>query len=441
MSDQAVSEALPALPTFTQALRYWLKLGCISFGGPAGQIAIMQAELVEKRRWISQGRFLHALNYCMVLPGPEAQQLATYLGWLLHGVRGGIAAGVLFVLPSLLLLIALTWAYLALGPQVSTTLLAGVKPAVVAVVAFAAWRIGSKTLKHPALWALALTSLAVLSFAPQSAWVFPLLVLSAGIAGWLLRAHLKPAGHGSASTKSHAPALIDDDTPSPAHAAIHRPRLLRIALTGLVLGALVWGALVLTLGLDSTLTRMGTFFTQAALLTFGGAYAVMPYVFQNAVQTFGWITPPQMLDGLALGESTPGPLIMVVAFIGYVGAAGAGNVLSAGIAGAVVATFFTFLPSFLFILIGAPFVERSRGLQAFAAPLTAITAAVVGAILHLAITLGVQVLLPSGAPDWFALLLAVGGLLALVRGWLGIVPLIGLSAVLGVARPWLSALF
>lgn len=430
----------PQAPSFPEALRYWLKLGCISFGGPAGQIAIMQAELVEKRRWISQGRFLHALNYCMVLPGPEAQQLATYLGWLLHGVRGGIAAGLLFVLPSLLLLVTLSWAYLVLGPQVSTTLLAGVKPAVVAVVAFAAWRIGSKTLKHPALWALTLGSLAVLSFAPQGAWVFPLLILSAGIAGWLLRGQFKPVGHGSAKSKAHAPALIDDDTPSPAHAAIHRGRLLRIALTGIALGALVFAALWFSQG-SGTLTRMGSFFTQAALLTFGGAYAVMPYVFQNAVQTHGWITPPQMLDGLALGESTPGPLIMVVAFIGYVGAAGAGNAPGMGIAGAMVATFFTFLPSFLFILIGAPFVERSRGLQAFAAPLTAITAAVVGAILHLTLVLGVQVLFPLGAVDWFALLLALAGLVALVRGWLGIVPLIALSAVLGVAKAWLSGLF
>ena len=273
-----MSQGAPVAPTFAEAVRYWFKLGCISFGGPAGQIAIMQAELVEKRRWISQGRFLHALNYCMVLPGPEAQQLAIYLGWLLHGVRGGIVAGALFVLPSLLLLTALSWAYLALGPEASTTLLAGVKPAVVAVVAFAAWRIGSKTLRQPALWLLALTSLVVLSVAPNSAWIFPLLILSAGIAGWLLRHQIKPAGHGAAKAKTHAAALIDDDTPPPLHAAINHLRLLRIAGSGIVLGALVWTALLLTQGADNTLTRMGSFFTQAALLTFGGAYAVMPYV-------------------------------------------------------------------------------------------------------------------------------------------------------------------
>ena len=429
--------APPAAPRFAEVLRYWLKLGCISFGGPAGQIALMQAELVEKRRWISQGRFLHALNYCMVLPGPEAQQLATYLGWLLHGVRGGIAAGALFVLPSLLLLIALSWAYLALGPQASTTLLAGVKPAVVAIVAFAAWRMGGKTLRHPALWTLALVSLLALSLLPPSAWLFPLLLLAAATCGWLLRAQLKPASHGGAKAAGHLPALIDDDTPTPAHARVHRGRLLRIALVGILLGVTVWLAIAALAGASGTLANMGRFFTQAALVTFGGAYAVMPYVFQNAVETFGWITPPQMLDGLALGESTPGPLIMVVAFIGYVGAAGEGNLLALGIAGAVMATFFTFLPSFLFILLGAPFVEKSRGLSALAAPLTAVTAAVVGAILHLALTLGAAVLVPGGVADVFAIALALAGFVALTRDWLGVLPLIALSAALG----WLKLAF
>jgi len=429
-----MSSQIPPTPSFAEALRYWLKLGCISFGGPAGQIAIMQEELVERRRWISNGRFLHALNYCMLLPGPEAQQLATYLGWLLHGVRGGIAAGLLFVLPSLLLLMALSWAYLALGPSVSVTLLAGVKPAVVAVVGFAAWRIGRKTLLHPALCLLALGSLTVLTVAPGSAWVFPLLILAAAAIGWLLRRHLKPGAPAQQASGKVAPALIDDDTPSPPHALVSRGRLLRIALGGLALGGLVWCALLWGGDSAGLLSRMAAFFTQAALLTFGGAYAVMPYVFQNAVATYSWISASQMLDGLALGESTPGPLIMVVAFIGYVGAAGADNALGLGISGALVATFFTFLPSFLFILIGAPFVERSRGLQAFAAPLMAITATVVGAILHLAVTLGAAVLLPAGQVDIFAALLTSAGLLALVRGWLGIVQLIALCAVLGWLR-------
>ena len=419
------------MPSFAEALRYWFKLGCISFGGPAGQIALMQAELVEKRRWISQGRFLHALNYCMVLPGPEAQQLATYLGWLMHGVRGGIAAGALFVLPSLLLLIGLSWAYLALGPAESAGLLAGVKPAIVAVVLFAAWRIGRNTLRHPALWGIALASLMLLGLAPSAAWTYPLLIGAAATGGWLLRRVIKPATHEMSETKAHPPALIDDHSPPPVQARIHRKSLLRMATCGLLLGVGVWAVLATSMGPSSTLAAMGAFFTQAALLTFGGAYAVMPYVFQNAVETHAWITPTQMLDGLALGESTPGPLIMVVAFIGYVGAAGGGNALLAGVAGALVATFFTFLPSFLFILIGAPFVERSRGLRALSAPLTAITAAVVGAILHLGFVLGWQVMMPLGEPDTFSMIWIATGLLVLLRGWLGVVPFILLSAIAG----------
>lgn len=429
--------AAPGHPGFAQALRYWLKLGCISFGGPAGQIALMQTELVEKRRWISQGRFLHALNYCMVLPGPEAQQLATYLGWLLHGVRGGIAAGALFILPSLLLLTGLSWAYLALGPAATATVLAGVKPAVVAIVVHAAWRIGHKTLRHPVLWGLALLSFVALAGLAQQAWVFPAVLLLAACMGWLLRRQLHDAQSKARSSTRHAAALIDDHTPPPTHVRINVTRLLRIAALGLLLMAAVWVLLLVAAG-QGVLSNMAAFFTQAALLTFGGAYAVMPYVFQNAVQTHGWITAPQMLDGLALGESTPGPLIMVVAFIGYLGAAGAGNVLAAGIAGAAVATFFTFMPSFLFILVGAPFAERSRNLRALLAPLTAITAAVVGAILHLAWVLGLSVLLPQGQFDLTALLLAALVFLALVRGWLGVASVIALSALAGAGLSLLS---
>ena len=419
-------------PTLAEALRWWFKLGCISFGGPAGQIALMHSELVERRRWVSEGRFLHALNYCMVLPGPEAQQLATYLGWLLHGLRGGIAAGLLFVLPSLLLLIALSWAYLSLGPVTAAALLVGVKPAVVAIVAHAAWRIGGKTLRHPALWALAGISLVVLALKPAGAWSFPALLLFAALCGAGLRGRLKPAAHGgSKAGAAPAPAVIDDHSPPPPHAGIHPPQLASILLFGLGLGAAVWAALVLVDGSGGLLTRMAGFFTQAALLTFGGAYAVMPYVFDHAVQTYGWLSTAQMLDGLALGETTPGPLIMVVAFIGYVGAAGPGHAVQAGIAGALVASFFTFLPSFLFILLGAPFVERSRSFAALAAPLTAVTAAVVGAILHLALVLALQVGWPGGVFDPLSAALAALGLLALVRGWLGVVPLIALSAVVG----------
>ena len=423
-------------PTYTQALRYWLKLGCTSFGGPAGQIAMMHSELVDKRRWISEGRFLHALNYCMVLPGPEAQQLATYIGWLMHGTKGGIAAGALFVLPSLLLLIALSWAYMAVGAGVSTTLLYGVKPVVVAIVLFAAWRIGNKVLKQPVLWAVAaLAFLALFWRLP-----FPLLVLGAGLLGWLLRARLKGATtHASASQAPHPSALIDDDTPIPAHALFRWSRLVAVLLIGLLLWAAAMAALLLAAGPDAAYVHMSRFFSQAALVTFGGAYAVMPYVFQNAVQTFGWLTPTQMLDGLALGESTPGPLIMVVAFIGYVaGWAQAQPGFAAPLAaalGAVVATYFTFLPSFIFILAGGPWVEHTRDNFRLAGPLTAITAAVVGTILSLAAFLAWHLLWPqgwSGGFDAIAAAMAVAASVALVRNWLGVVPLIVLGAGMGV---------
>ena len=440
MIDETAPLVPPQHPSFTQALRYWLKLGCISFGGPAGQIAIMQAELVEKRRWISQGRFLHALNYCMVLPGPEAQQLATYLGYLLHGVKGGVAAGLLFVLPSLLLLAGLSWAYLALGTQVSATLLYGVKPAVVAIVLFAAWRIGSKTLKQPLLWGIAAASFVAIALRLP----YPAVIALAAATGWLLRQRIAAgSAHGARkAAASHAPAVLDDHTPTPEHAKVNAARLARIAASGLLLLALVAALLWFTPLRVTVLPTMAVFFTKAALITFGGAYAVMPYVFHSAVDTYGWITAPQMLDGLALGETTPGPLIMVVAFIGSVGAAthAAGFVpWQMGLLGAGVAAFFTFLPSFLFILLGAPFVERSRGNLPLAAPLTAVTAAVVAAIVHLALTLAVQVFNPASGFDGFALLLAALGLLALMRNWLGIIGLIALSAALGLGWVWLAA--
>lgn len=436
----------PAQLPLAVALRYWLRLGFISFGGPAGQIAIMHRDLVEQRRWISENRFLHALNYCMMLPGPEAQQLATYIGWLLHGVRGGIAAGVLFVLPSLLILILLSWAYLALGAPLAADALYGIRPAVVAIVLFAAYRIGRTTLRAPVLWVISLAA-----FAAVFLWQlpFPLVVCAAGLLGWGLSSHL--AGHRqrhAASRPAAAPALIDDHTPTPAHARHSRRRLLCVLGAGLLL----WGLALLALAVlpetgRAVYLRMAGFFTQAALVTFGGAYAVMPYVFQNAVEAYGWLSPAQMIDGLALGESTPGPLIMVVAFIGFIAgwgqqALGPEALLLAGIAGACVATFFTFLPSFLFILAGGPLVERSRGLERYAGPLTAITAAVVGAILSLAVFFAWHVFWPRGLHgglEHYALLLALGALLVLYRGWLGLVPLIAVSGLLGLAGPLLLA--
>jgi chromate transporter len=424
----------PALPDFATALRWWFKLGCISFGGPAGQIAVMHRELVENRRWISERRFLHALNYCMLLPGPEAQQLATYIGWLMHGFRGGVAAGGLFVLPSLFILVGLSWLYVSIGPTMAASLLYGVKPAVLAVVTFAAWRIGSRVLRQPLLWALGAASfVALLAQVP-----FPLVVGTAALVGWIFRERIRAGGAHAAARSQHGPALIDDHTPIPAHAQFSVRRLVVALATGAAFTLAALALLVGLLGGAHTLTEMGLFFTKAALLTFGGAYAVMPYVFQGAVETHGWLTTAQMMDGLALGETTPGPLIMVVSFVGFVGAwthAAGTAPLAAGIAGACVATFFTFLPSFVFIFAGAPWVEHTREEFRLAGPLTAITAAVVGAILSLAVFFAGHVLWPHGFGkgfDGFVAVVAIAAGVALYRNWLGMIPTIGVCALVGI---------
>ena len=317
-------EANPLRPeqiSLREAFWFWLKLGFISFGGPAGQISIMHQELVERRRWISERRFLHALNYCMLLPGPEAQQLATYIGWLMHRTWGGVVAGALFVLPSLFILIALSWMYIAFGEvPVVAGLFYGIKPAVTAIVVQAAHRIGSRALKNNWLWAIAAASFAAI-FAFNVP--FPLIVLGAALIGYfggrMAPEKFRAGGH-SAAKKSFGPALIEDDTPSPEHARFSWLKLASLALISAVLWALPMGVLTALFGWEGTLTQMSWFFTKAALLTFGGAYAVLPYVYQGAVGHYGWLTPTQMIDGLALGETTPGPLIMVVAFVGFVGA-------------------------------------------------------------------------------------------------------------------------
>jgi len=433
---------------FGEALRFWLKLGFISFGGPAGQIAVMHRELVEQRRWISERRFLHALNYCMLLPGPEAQQLATYIGWLLHRTWGGIAAGALFVLPSLLLLIGLSWAYLVFGHVGWVAgVLYGIKPAVAAIVVQAVWRIGGKVLRSPRqapwLWAMAIGSFVAIAVLQLP---FPLVVLSALALGWL-GGRLAPAqflsGSGHASVRAAgapaAPALIDDHTPPPAHARFSRGRLLRVLLWGGVLWTLPMAGLLAWQGAQGVLPTMGLFFTQAALLTFGGAYAVLPYVYQGAVVQHGWLSGPQMIDGLALGETTPGPLIMVVAFVGFLGgwhtdvlgpeARFAGAALAA-----TVVTWFTFLPSFIFILAGGPLVESTHGQMHFTAPLTGITAAVVGVIASLGVFFLMHIARPvAGGPvDVAALVIAALAALALVRFKLGVIPVIAACGALGV---------
>jgi len=424
-----------------QALGFWLKLGFNSFGGPAGQIAIMHQELVERRRWISERRFLHALNYCMLLPGPEATQLATYIGWLMHRTWGGIAAGGLFVLPSVFVLIGLSYAYMAYGelPLVAG-LLYGVKPAVVAIVLAAAWRIGSRALRHPALWAISLAAFVAIYFLKVP---FPAIVLGAAGLGALggriaPRAFASGQAHGKAA-ESFGPALIGDDTPTPEHARYSPRRLAGYLAAGLGLWLLAMLALVAAFGWEGTLTRMGLFFTKAALLTFGGAYAVLPYVYQAAVQQFHWLTAPQMIDGLALGETTPGPLIMVVAFVGFVGGWGKAlfgpeHLFLAGAAAAVVVTFFTFLPSFVFILVGGPLVESTHGDLKFTAPLTGITAAVVGVVLSLALFFAQHVFWPrgaGGAVDWVSLVGTALALVALVRFKVGLIPLVGVMAAAG----------
>lgn len=431
----------PEPVSLRKAWPFWLKLGCIGFGGPAGQIAIMHQELVERRRWISERRFLHALNYCMLLPGPEAQQLATYIGWLLHRTRGGVLAGALFVLPSLLVLIALSWVYIAFGdvPAVAGVFY-GIKPAVTAIVLHAAHRIGSRALKNGWLWAIAGAAfVAIFAFNVP----FPLIVLGAALIGYFggrWAPHRFNNGGHRGSEKSFGPALIDDDTPPDEHARFSLPRLLCLVLVGGLLWCLPMALLTALFGWGGTFTQMGWFFTKAALLTFGGAYAVLPYVYQGAVGHYGWLTPTQMIDGLALGETTPGPLIMVVAFVGFVGAYvqptfGPEHAFAAGALAATLVTWFTFLPSFLFILAGGPLVESTHNELKFTAPLTAITAAVVGVILNLACFFAWHVFWPNGfagQPDFFALLLALAATLGLFIFKRGVIEVLIVCALVGL---------
>jgi chromate transporter len=433
----------PAPITLSEAFRYWLKLGFISFGGPAGQIALMHTDLVEKRRWISEQRFLHALNYCMLLPGPEATQLAVYIGWLMHRTWGGVIAGALFVLPSLLVLMVLSWIYLVFGnvPLVAGVLY-GIKPAIVAVVIAAAWRIGSRSLKNGWLRGIAAAAFVAIAVAHLP---FPLIVMAAAIIGWMGGRWMPDkfslnGRHAKAAPTSFGPALIDDDTPTPAHARFSWKKLIAIALAGAALAAVAWAALALCFGIAKPLAQMAWFFTKAALLTFGGAYAVLPYVYQGAVEHFHWLTPAQMIDGLALGETTPGPLIMIVAFVGFVGGwtkelFGAEGLVLAGILGACVATFFTFLPSFVFILAGGPLVESTRGDIRLTAPLTAISAAVVGVIVSLAVFFAEHVFLlelPMWRWDYLAMAIAVAAGVALLRFKMGTIPVILGCALLGL---------
>lgn len=446
MTDLPEKNSLPAPVSFWSAFLFWLKLGFISFGGPAGQIAIMHQELVERRRWLSEARFLHALNYCMLLPGPEAQQLATYIGWLMHRTWGGIVAGVLFVLPSLVILILLSWVYIAYGDVAWVAgIFYGIKPAVTAIVFQAAQRIGMRVLNNYWLWAIAAAAFVAIFFFNIP---FPYIVIGAALLGYL-GGRWRPdffisGGHGGAK-KNYGVALIDENTPMQAHTQFRWLRLAGVIIAGAILWTVPMFTLWFVYGWQHDFTQMAWFFTKAALLTFGGAYAVLPYVYQGAVTHYGWLTPTQMMDGLALGESTPGPLIMVVAFVAFVGAyvqqvLGAELTFVAGAMAATIVTWFTFLPSFIFIFAGAPLIETTHKNVSFTAPLTAITAAVVGVIVNLALFFAYHLLWPQGFSgeglfsniEWISGLIALAAAIALFRFKISVMKVIGGCAVIGL---------
>ena len=425
-------------PSFGEAFRFWLKLGFISFGGPTGQIAIMQTELVERRRWISQARFLHALNYCMLLPGPEAQQLATYIGWLLHKTAGGIVAGALFVIPSIFVLWALSFIYVTYGsvPWIAA-IFYGLKPVVVAIVAAAVIRIGRKTLKNEVMWAIAaLAFISIFFFGAP----FPAIIIAAGLLG-LIGGRIWPAKfdvisqHDSSTKLDRENSVIDDEHAPPEHTKPSLARAIRVASVWL---ALWWTPALLAavvLGTGHTIFREGIFFSKAAMITFGGAYAVLPYVAQHAVEDFGWLKPGQMMDGLGLAETTPGPLIMVLQFVGFMGGwnhPGQLSPLLAATIGALITTWVTFIPSFLWIFLGGPHIEQLRGSKSITAALSAVTAAVVGVVLNLAVWFALHVVHPHSGLDWFAIVLGLAALGGMLRWKLGVIPVVIAGGMIGL---------
>jgi chromate transporter len=442
--------------SFAEAFRFWVKLGFISFGGPAGQIAIMHRELVERRRWLSEERFLHALNYCMLLPGPEAQQLAIYIGWLLHRVPGGVIAGAFFVIPSIFILLALSYIYAAYG-NVSAVAgaLAGFKPVVVAIVVEAVLKIGRRALSARAHYLIAAAAFIAIYFFHTP---FPFIVLAAGLLG-LIGARLWPvvfakapktamAGNNRSNaegqTANQAPIVIDDHAPPPAHTLPSRSRAVRTILVGVAMWALPFATLVAFRGWSSLHAQEYLFFTQAALVTFGGAYAVLAYVTQAAVGAYGWLSPSQAVDGLALAETTPGPLIMVLQFIGFMAGwnhpEGLTPTLS-GVTGALVTTYATFLPCFFFIFLGAPYIEVLRGNKDLTGALTSITAAVVGVILNLALVFGAAVIWPhglSGGTNLFAVIMSGAAFVALYRFKADVLWVVLVGGLIGLARALLS---
>jgi chromate transporter len=423
-------------PTFAEAFRFWLKLGFISFGGPTGQIAIMHEELIERRHWISEARFLHALNYCMLLPGPEATQLATYIGWLLHRTWGGIVAGSLFVLPSAIILWLLSFVYVTWGnvPAIAAVFY-GLKPAVLAIVAAAVIRIGSRALKNEVMWSIAAFAFVAIFFFNVP---FPIIVFGAGLIGlvggklWREK-FLIVTTH---RTKNPESSVLSDEADSPAHTKPSLPRAIKVSVVSLVLWFTPVIALALWLGTDDALFREAIFFSKAAMVTFGGAYAVLPYVSQQAVDHYEWLSAPQMLDGLGLAETTPGPLIMVLQFVGFLGAwnhPGPLTPLLAATLGAFITTWTTFVPCFLWIFLGAPHIEQMRGNVKLTTTLSAVTAAVVGVILNLAVWFGQHTLFPGAHRiDWFVLVIALFTFAGLWRWKWNVVPVVLGAGALGL---------
>jgi chromate transporter len=427
-------------PGFGEAFRFWLKLGFISFGGPTGQIAIMHNELVERRRWIGEAQFLHGLNFCMLLPGPEAQQLAIYIGWLLHRSLGGLVAGILFVLPSAFLLWLLSYVYVVHGsiPWISA-IFEGLKPAVLAIVADAILRIGKRALKTPFLWGLSAVAFVAIFFLKVP---FPVIIFGAGILGFAMQSTPWKYWVLAEGAGGHGTSTEVDLSPSRTYVGNRLARAIRVLL---ICCALWFGAILLavaTLGKEHTVVREGVFFSKAAMVTFGGAYAVLPYVAQQAVENYHWLAPHQMLDGLALAETTPGPLIMVVQFVGFLGAWNHPGVLSpllAATLGAAITTWCTFVPCFLWIFLGAPYIESMRKSRALSGALTAITAAVVGVVLNLAVWFAGGVIVRDGRVVWFALIVAALAFFALKRLKIGVIPVIVASGLLGLLRLLLVA--
>ena len=430
----------PRHPAFSEAILVWIKIGLLSFGGPTGQIGLMHRELVEKRRWVSDGRFLHALNYCMLLPGPEAQQLAIYIGWLLHRVRGGIVAGVLFVVPGALLMWLISIVYVSYGDMpLIAAVFYGLKPAVMAIVAAAVLRVGTKALKNPVMWSISALAFGAIFF---YAVPFPLIIFSAGLIG-LLGGWFYPgifditSGHGAKGAGASAETYVIGDAVSEI---MGRPTMVR-ALGSVMIWSAIWVAPLLAcwmvFGEDHILTREGIFFSKAALVTFGGAYAVLPYVAQEAVQTYHWLSAAQMMDGLGLAETTPGPLILVLQFVGFLGGwndAGTMSPLLIATLGAAITSWVTFVPGFLFIFAGAPFVEISRSNLRLNTLLSAVTAAVVGVVLNLAVWFAWHVIRPmEGTYDFLALALGLAFFVALKWFKWDVLWVVGAGAVAGLA--------